>query len=140
MDARPRILVVDDERGIRLLLEKGLSGLGYEIQAVTDAKQALATFREHGHDLVITDIVMPGVTGWELVTYLRTIDTAVPIIVFSGYGRSLEEEAARRRVFLLHKPLRLHEIARVVGQVVTALRTGRPPVPSSPAFSPAMAT
>lgn len=136
MDTRPRILVVDDEHGIRLLLDKGLSGLGYDIETAADGRQALTAFRGTPCDLVITDMVMPGMTGWELATHLRNVDAAVPIIVFSAYGRTLEEEAARRGVVLLHKPLRLHEIANVVGQVLTAVRTGRPAFSLQPDVSP----
>ena len=53
---------------------------------------------------------------------------------FIGY---LEEEAAKRGVVLLHKPQHLHEIARVVGQVLTAVRLGRPTLALLPELTPA---
>lgn len=135
--ARPRILVVEDERSIRLLLDRGLSSVGYEIHTAPGGREALAAFQAARFDLVITDVVMPGMTGWELVNELRALDIAVPIIVFSAYGRTLEEEAAKRGVVLLHKPQHLHEIARVVGQVLTAVRLGRPTLALLPELTPA---
>ena len=136
MSGRPRILVADDERGIRLLLERGLSGLGYAILAVADTEHALAAFRAHRYDVVITDMAMLGMTGWELTAELHKLDASVPIILFSGHGRMLEEQAAKHRVLLLHKPQSLHEIAMVVGEVVTAVRTGRPAFSLLPDLSP----
>lgn len=135
---RPRILVVEDERPIRLLLDKGLSSVGYAIHTAAGGREALAAFQAAPFDLVITDVVMPGMTGWELVNELRALDIAVPIIVFSAYGRTLEEEAAKRGVVLLHKPQQLHEIARVVGQALTAVRLGRPALALLPELNPAI--
>lgn len=138
LSKRPRILVVEDEHPIRLLLDKGLSSVGYDIHTTTGGREALTAYEAAPFDLVITDVVMPGMTGWELVNALRALDIAVPIIVFSAYGRTLEAEAAKRGVVLLHKPQALHEIARIVGQVLTAVRTGRPTLALLPELNPAV--
>ena len=79
--ARPRILVVEDERSIRLLLDRGLSSVGYEIHTAPGGREALAAFQAAPFDLVITDVVMPGMTGWELVNELRALDIAVDAAV-----------------------------------------------------------
>lgn len=104
---RPSVLVVDDDLQVRRWLQEAVAGLGYDVEAAADGPEALAAFRRIKHDVVATDMMMPGMTGWELMTALRGIEPTLPIIVLTAYGFGLEREARRHRVTLLHKPVRL---------------------------------
>jgi len=81
------ILIVDDEAGIRELLEKILRRHGYEVLEAGDGEEALAVFREHpgAIDLLITDVMMPRVGGPELVERLRKQGISPKVIYVSGY-------------------------------------------------------
>jgi two-component system KDP operon response regulator KdpE len=90
MENRKRILVVDDEPRITLVLRSGLSKHGFDIRVASEGESALELFNAWTPDLVITDLSMPNMTGLELCRRLRA-DSKVPIIVLSVK----EEESAK---------------------------------------------
>ncbi len=81
----PHILVVDDEPQITRVLRTSLSAQGYDIRVANDGETALETSRDWTPDLVITDLMMPGMDGVELCRRLRAL-SPVPIIVLSVKG------------------------------------------------------
>ena len=81
-----RILVVDDERKMRRVLQILLEQMGLESVAVDGGDEALHRFRGEKIDLVLTDLRMPGLNGVELVRHLREIDADVPVIVLTAHG------------------------------------------------------
>src|SRR6266576_2376016 len=85
MEAKQRILVVDDEPQLTRVLRRSLSTNGYDVRVAGDGEFALQTFRDWPAALVITDLAMPNMSGLELCRRLRTI-SAVPIIVLSVRG------------------------------------------------------
>lgn len=82
MEARKRILVVDDEQEITLVLRSGLSKHGYDVRVANEGEAALELFRAWTPDLVLTDLSMPNMNGLTLCKQLRAI-SSVPIIVLS---------------------------------------------------------
>lgn len=123
---RPRVLVVDDEELIRLVLRDGLSRAGFDVDTAANGVEALDRFEPGRYSLVLTDLMMPTMGGWELSSRLRAVDATLPIIVLSAYGATLEDEAARRRVFLLHKPSPLDVIVKAIAKALA-----RPPLPEA---------
>ncbi|CDM66160.1 response regulator transcription factor [Pyrinomonas methylaliphatogenes] len=85
MERRPRILVVDDEQQIIRVLRTSLATHGYEVRTATDGLSALEIFKEWTPDLVLTDLMMPGINGLELCRRLRAI-SQVPILILSVKG------------------------------------------------------
>ncbi|HMH44403.1 MAG TPA: response regulator transcription factor [Pyrinomonadaceae bacterium] len=85
MEAKQRILVVDDEPQLTRVLRRSLSTNGYEVRVAGDGDFALQTFRDWPAALVITDLAMPNMSGLELCRRLRSI-SEVPIIVLSVRG------------------------------------------------------
>ncbi len=77
-----RVLVVDDEAGIRKVARDALERAGHEVETAGDGEEALARFEQGAFDLVITDWNMPGVDGFELVRRVRK-KSAVPILVLT---------------------------------------------------------
>jgi CheY-like chemotaxis protein len=120
------ILVVDDEPGLVELAEELLAGLGYEAFGVASSVQALARFRENPSrfELVLTDEVMPEMTGTVLATELHALRPDLPIVLASGYGGpQLEQRAAAAGVtVLVKKPLARAELARAVARALTSGR------------------
>ena len=82
MEVRKRILVVDDEQEITLVLRSGLSKHGYDVRVANEGEAALELFRAWTPDLVVTDLSMPNMNGLTLCKQLRAV-SSVPIIVLS---------------------------------------------------------
>jgi DNA-binding response OmpR family regulator len=83
------VLVVDDEDGVRDFIERALSRLGYHVTAVSSGEEALERVRGYFAepiDLLITDVVLPGMSGPELATALGASRPQMPILYVSGYA------------------------------------------------------
>ena len=80
-----RILVVDDEEAITSLLVRHLTFKGYEVVGVNSAVSALRMIEEENFNIVITDIVMPGMDGLELLQRIKQYNGAIQVIMITGY-------------------------------------------------------
>jgi CheY-like chemotaxis protein len=124
-DARPpRVLVVDDEAGLRALMRGMLEREGFDVVEAANGREAMRAFLEHPVDVVVTDIFMPEEDGIELIAELRACDASVPVIAISGGGRihdgtSLHAAELLGASDVLEKPFRssalLDAILRVTG-------------------------
>ncbi|HMH02327.1 MAG TPA: response regulator transcription factor [Terriglobales bacterium] len=85
MENRKRILVVDDEQHITMVMRSGLTKHGYDVRVAAEGEAALELFQLWTPDLVITDLSMPNMDGLEVCRRLRAVST-VPIIVLSVKG------------------------------------------------------
>ncbi len=81
-----RVLIVDDDRRTRRVLQIVVEKLGLESSGFEDAEQALSALREESAALVVTDLKMPGVDGLEFMRRLRALDEWVPVIMVTAYG------------------------------------------------------
>jgi len=88
-----QILVIDDEERITDLLSRQFTVAGFEVATVNSASEALIRIEEAVPDLIILDLRMPGMTGYELCAQLRTLydRTQLPIIILTALERSVEE-------------------------------------------------
>ena len=82
----PRILIVDDEEADRLLVQAVLARAGYDTIVSDGGEEAFRTFLDSGVDVVVTDLQMPDVHGFELITILREFDPPPAVIAVSGTG------------------------------------------------------
>jgi signal transduction histidine kinase/ActR/RegA family two-component response regulator len=116
------ILLVDDEVMLAHVGRHLLERLGYSVDAHTNPKEALSRFRDapNHFDLVITDLTMPDMDGGQLITILRVIRPDIPVILCTGFGHTLNEEALEVLGVnaLLHKPIETPELAETVHQVL----------------------
>ncbi|HEY3592428.1 MAG TPA: response regulator [Polyangiaceae bacterium] len=85
-DARPSILIVDDDPVFRNRLSQALRDRGYEVRAAADAEAAMGLARGESPELAVVDLRMPGRSGLELVRELKSIDASTRIVVLTGYG------------------------------------------------------
>jgi DNA-binding response OmpR family regulator len=79
-----RILVVDDDPAITSLLRRGLSYEGYVVETASDGPEGLAAARDHPPDLVILDIMLPGLDGIEVLRRLRAVDARLPVLLLTA--------------------------------------------------------
>jgi two-component system, NtrC family, response regulator HydG len=115
-----RILVVDDEPGLRVTLAANLEVEGFEVVEASDAIRALALFRESPFDLVITDVRMPGMSGVELFRELRKIRPDVIVVLMTGFAReNLVEEALSNGAYtLIVKPFAVDHVIALVSRAM----------------------
>jgi two-component system response regulator RegA len=85
-DARPSILIVDDDPVFRGRLLQALRDRGYDVRAAPDTDTAISLARAESPELAVVDLRMPGRSGLELVRELKIIDAATRIVVLTGYG------------------------------------------------------
>ena len=90
-----RILVVDDEYAIRVLLKSFLEGHDYEVRLAEDGENALRTFEEFQPEVVITDIMMPVESGLSLVSRIRDRNPSIKVIYLSAW---LDETDTEKRL------------------------------------------
>ncbi|MFQ6093546.1 MAG: response regulator [bacterium] len=86
MAEQAHILVVDDERGIREGCRKILSAEGFAVETAEDGKQGLAKAKDGEYDLILIDLMMPGMGGMELLGHIRQFDAEIITIVITGYA------------------------------------------------------
>ena len=81
-----RILVIDDEQYIRTALREVLEREGFDVSTARDGKSGLKLLEEEGADLVITDVIMPGIDGVAAMERIKQAHPGLPVIVISGGG------------------------------------------------------
>ena len=80
-----KLLIVDDEKHLRLLYKTEFEAEGYQVQTAADAKEALQMFEHERFDLIILDIKMPGMDGVEALGKFLGRDNKIPVIINSAY-------------------------------------------------------
>ncbi|MCA9449364.1 MAG: response regulator, partial [Candidatus Omnitrophica bacterium] len=112
----PRILIADDEDGIRFAMKETLAEEGYEIEEASDGQEAVDLFGPEKFDLVILDYRMPTLDGLETLKAIRRQDAEVPILFVTAYGsKDLAMEALREGAYdYFTKPFDVDEIRVVV--------------------------
>jgi CheY-like chemotaxis protein len=114
MDGMPQpqtsILVVDDDADVREVLAETLIGFGYGVVVAASGEEALPVLADRQDiRMLITDVRMPGMSGFELAARARRVTAGLKVIITSGYF--LPQPIAER---FLKKPFRMHELASAV--------------------------
>ena len=100
-----RILLVDDNAVVRDMLVDLVSSLGYSADAAGGGVEALALFDRGRYDIVLTDLLMPGMSGWEVLAAVRQRDPQMPIIIITGTTAIGDPRAALPGVAVMRKPV-----------------------------------
>src|SRR5262249_25438058 len=123
----PRILVVDDTPALLDVIRTCLEDEGYRVSTCLESRHAVRMAREDPPDLIMLDVVMPEVSGWEVLAKLRTAPAfeRTPVIVCTAYvaeamGRLAELKGPDQHLGLLPKPFEVEELVEVVASVTAA--------------------
>jgi len=127
----PRILIVDDDRGQRSLLDSFLRGQGFDTVPVSSGELALEVLRTEPISMMISDVRMPGMTGLETLRHARQEHSVLPVLLVTAYADIREAVGAMRDGALnyLAKPIDLDELLTTVQQATGLARTA--PIPFS---------
>ncbi|HJX89428.1 MAG TPA: ATP-binding protein, partial [Pyrinomonadaceae bacterium] len=116
-----RVLVVDDEEHVRDVLIEALEAEGCEVLSAQSGEIALALYdKHHGKiDAVFTDIGMPNMSGWELVTEIRERSKTVPLAIISGWADaiSLERKNQVNATWVIPKPFDINKICDIAHEI-----------------------
>ncbi len=91
----PRILVIDDEPGIRGLLAAILERKGYQVLLAENGRKGLALFRRERPDVVVLDLKMPEMDGRTVLKALHTLHPGLPVVILTGIGTEETEQQVR---------------------------------------------
>jgi DNA-binding response OmpR family regulator len=121
---QPRILVVDDDFDILEMTRTVLAGAGYRVTAVGSGREALRSVREHGFDLVLLDINMPEMDGWETLRLMAFDEETVtpPVVMFSVNSevRNKVQGMQEGAVDYITKPFAVDDLLARVRRVLEA--------------------
>ena len=125
MPPRDEILIVDDEDMMCLVLSGVFEDAGYAVRTASNGEDAMQKISERLPDVLLMDIIMPGLTGMEVLRRVKSIDDSFPVILMTAMaGVSGAVDAMRSGAFdYIAKPFHNEELLRVVGD---ALKRGRP--------------
>ena len=119
-EKRLRVLIVDDEPDIISVLRQGLQLEGFEVDGFTDPRKALEQFKPNYYDIVVSDIKMPYINGFQLCRKIRERDAKARVYFLSAfdiYAREAETmfPTLGSKVFI-KKPIRYQELAAILSQ------------------------
>ena len=116
-----RVLVVDDEPHVRDMLRAALTTMGAEVVTAANGAQALEAVPTFQPDVILVDMMMPGLSGTEVRDALRRTGVTVPLILISG-----NKTAANEGFFaVLEKPFDLRKLAQIVAAAIAHGRSER---------------
>lgn len=119
--SRPlKILLVDDEVSLLDVVEDMIDYMGHTCRKASGGRVALEILEQEEFDLVVTDLGMPEVGGWEVAQFCRNKYPRMPVILISGWGAQLDGEDALQRVnAVLAKPFRMEEFEETISSVMS---------------------
>ena len=126
VSATPRVLVIEDEAGLRLTLGDRLASEGYEVETASDGESGLARASAGAHDVIILDVMLPKINGFDVCRELRRRGVETPILMLTARGQVVDKVVGLKLGAddYLTKPFEAIElVARL-----EALRRRRPPV------------
>jgi len=119
----PKIMVVDDEAGLRDTLSETLSGKGFDVTSAKDGMESLRYMRTTKYDLIVTDINMPHLNGIELLKKMKKAGRKEKVVVMTGSAVELSDFNEMPLVyFQLQKPFKMDDFLHVVSSVLKSKR------------------
>jgi CheY-like chemotaxis protein len=117
-----RIMVVDDDEGMRHIVSTALSGMGYDVLTASGGTEALNLLLKSSFALVMTDLQMPGMDGWSLASRIKDRFPGTPVILMTGYEKKevMERMKGSPVDYVIFKPFRLEDILKAAEKMLGA--------------------
>jgi CheY-like chemotaxis protein len=117
-----RVLVAEDEPLAAMVVEDILSELGYDVLLASDGEEAMRLAERQVFDVLVTDLAMPRMTGWELIPRLRSKRPDLPVVVMTGFlppnGREVLLSGQSGPLALVLKPFEISHLVRALEKVI----------------------
>ncbi len=115
-----RILVIDDEESVRKILSKILSQVNHQVKVARNGEEGIRLVKEKEFDLVLTDLGMPGISGWEVCKTVKRMYPYLPVGMITGWGMELDQERVKETGvdFVVSKPFDFNQILKIVAETM----------------------
>ena len=117
MNKKPKILLVDDEPKVLRFIEIDLKTRGFEVVTTTSGQEALDIVRSSKPEIMVLDIVMPGIDGFEVLKEIRTFSD-LPIIAFSASPENYQNALNLGANDFMSKPFNADEMTRRINKLI----------------------
>ena len=124
---RPRVLVVDDDAMVRKAIERMLSSAGFDVTAVQDGREAVEVLGQSKFEAVLTDIMMPGMSGIDLLRAARETDLEIPVLLMTGAPdvKTAADAVQYGACDYIFKPVLPTDLARAMRRAIDMSRLAR---------------
>lgn len=115
-----RVLVIDDEENVRNVLMRSLSQVNHQVMTAPNGEEGLKLFREKKFDIVLTDLGMPNMSGWEVCKAIKEMSPNTPVGMITGWGMEIDssKKMESRIDFVISKPFDLNQILNQVSETL----------------------
>jgi PAS domain S-box-containing protein len=115
-----RILVIDDEESVRSVLSRILSQVNHQVTLAKDGGEGLQLFQEKEFDIVLTDLGMPDMSGWDVCKAIKRLRARIPVGMITGWGMELDQTKKEESGldFIIPKPFDFRQILKVVDETM----------------------
>ena len=124
IEGRGAVLLIDDEQMVLTVAEEMIQALGYEVTAANDGQKGIDIYRERHDriDMVILDLIMPGISGAETFDRLKVINPNVKVLLSSGYSIDGQASAIMKRGCsgFIQKPFSIQALSKKISEVIKA--------------------
>ena len=120
MKKKYKLLIIDDDKDILSILSKFLRVKKYAVTTASNGLEAMKLFESKNFDLIITDLVMPYITGGGVISIVKQKRPEIPIIAITGWGEHPEALAMESQTdFVLKKPFELSELDNLISSLLS---------------------
>ena len=115
------VLVIDDEDFIGEIVSDTLKEVGCSVDVTTDPREGVKMYSRNSYDVVITDLGMPVLSGWDVAEQIRNIDSNAVIVLLTGWGGTIDEKEERKENVdvILGKPIHMNDLIQAVHNCFT---------------------
>lgn len=118
-----RALLIDDDRVVRSVLREIVMSFGYEADAAASGAEGIALFEQNRYDVVLTDLRMPQMTGWQVLAAVRARDARTPVIIITGSPLYPDDRRiSEPGVLLVRKPVEPRVLQEALRRVLSESR------------------
>lgn len=119
---KARILVIDDEEFIRSVLSRTLAQVHHQVTLAENGEKGIQLFQEKKFDIVLTDLGMPGMSGWDVCRTIKKISPHTPVGMITGWGAEISQSKMEEcgLDFLISKPFDFNQILNVVADKIAS--------------------
>lgn len=121
-----KVLVIEDEQRVADLLKRGLEEFGYDVSVAYDGPMGLRIFKNIEFDVLICDVILPGMNGFEIIKEVRSIHSGIPVIMLTALGTiddKLEGFDAGADDYMV-KPFDIREVDARIGLLLKRIGNG----------------
>lgn len=115
------ILLIDDEPMVRDIIQKFLTFRGHRVAVADSGSEGIAAFKKEGFDLVITDLGMPGMTGWDVAGEIKRLNPKALVVLMTGWSADLDSQKVKESGVdrIVQKPFNVDDVLALVGEAAT---------------------